>query len=745
MTPQFLQWPAVQRLLPRIILVALTLAGLLTAARLLVLPDRGLQAEYFIGDQTIGAPAIVAVDRTLSTVQIARRWAGAAPASFSVRWFGFLTVARAGRYTFATTSDDGSAMLIDGRLLVDNGGLHGPILKTASVALTAGAHPVLVELTQAGGTFAFEWQWSREGGDLGTVPTWALTPYKVAPWRVGVARALDLSACVAVSVGLLALLWRVLSARWTAARHPRAAAFVLFIVFAVVHTWPMASDPGHLARHDNRDTILNEWIVAWVVHQATHAPLHLFDANIFYPERYTLAYSEPMIVQAAIGAPMIWLGASPVLTYNLLLMLGFALSGWSMCLVVRRWTGDWTAGLVSGLVFGFCAHTLTRIPHLQAQHAEFLPMALLALDTLLLRPTARRGVVLALWCVLQGLTSLYLLAITLFTMTAAVVSRADNWWGREGLPVLRALSATVLVAGVALLPFLLPYYHVSAEQGLTRSLGDAANYSASWSDYLTTPSRLHVSTWSGRFAGGTGLFPGALGLLLAALALARGAAFRDRRARMCLAVGLAGLYLSFGPKMPGYAALYAALPLLHGIRATARFGYMVTLSVAVLAGFGVVSLRSLVPARAWPTLAVLLVAASGLESLAAPLGLSRFDGIAPVYDRLPRAPGTVVVEVPFAGPRSAQFHAHAMLNSTRHWQPLVNGYSGFQAPSFYPHAEALQGFPDDRSIAMMRTIGVTHVFVHTSQYELDALEALRARRELEKVDQFGDTELYRVR
>ena len=83
-------------------------------------------------------------------------------------------------------------------------------------------------------------------------------------------------------------------------------------------------------------------------------------------------------------------------------------------------------------------------------------------------------------------------------------------------------------------------------------------------------------------------------------------------------------------------------------------------------------------------------------------------------------------------------------DSTRHWQPIVNGYSGFQARSFYPHAEALQGFPDDRSIAMMREIGVTHVFVHTSQYERDALRVLRARRELEKVDEFGETELYRL-
>ena len=56
-----------------------------------------------------------------------------------------------------------------------------------------------------------------------------------------------------------------------------------------------------------------------------------------------------------------------------------------MSLVVHRWTGDWTAGLISGLVFAFNAHTLTRLPHLQAQHVEFLPVVVLALDEVLTR------------------------------------------------------------------------------------------------------------------------------------------------------------------------------------------------------------------------------------------------------------------------------------------------------------------------------------------------------------------------
>jgi hypothetical protein len=34
------------------------------------------------------------------------------------------------------------------------------------------------------------------------------------------------------------------------------------------------------------------WNVAWVARTLVTDPLHVFDANIFYPHRQTLSYSE---------------------------------------------------------------------------------------------------------------------------------------------------------------------------------------------------------------------------------------------------------------------------------------------------------------------------------------------------------------------------------------------------------------------------------------------------------------------
>src|SRR3954447_10907487 len=150
-------------------------------------------------------------------------------------------------------------------------------------------------------------------------------------------------------------------------------AALLCAMLAVIHTWPLATAPGRLSRNDNNDAQLNEWIMAWVAHQLPRAPGQLFDANIFYPARHTLAFSEPLIVPALLGAPVAWAGGSPVLVMNLMMMTGFALTAFAAFALVYRWSGDVPAGLLAGATFAFNTHTLTRLAHVQGLHLYGLP------------------------------------------------------------------------------------------------------------------------------------------------------------------------------------------------------------------------------------------------------------------------------------------------------------------------------------------------------------------------------------
>jgi hypothetical protein len=524
------------------------------------------------------------------------------------------------------------------------------------------------------------------------------------------------------------------------------AALALFVLLAVAHTWPLAHAPGSLSRHDNADAILNEWAVAWVAHQLPRAPWRLFDANIFYPERRTLAFSEHLVVPAVLGAPLLWAGVSTTAVHNVLVIAGLALTGWAMYLVMARWTGDRFAALVSGALAAFNAYTLSRLAHLQVMHAEFLPLAVWALDRLLDQPRVRYAGLLALAFVLQGLCSNYLLVFASVALLAAGLVRPDAWWGRTQWR--RRVGPLALAAGtavMALLPFLLPYYWASREQGLVRPLDEVARFSASWRDYLATGGRLHVALWSGRFWVGapTALFPGLTAAALALVAVARGGALRDRRARMWAAIAAAGIVLSFGPAVPGYTDLYHTFPLLQGIRAPVRFGYLMLVGLAALAGFGLAWLRMRCGGRrglaAVAGLAVLV--AVSLEAFRAPVGYRPALQIPRVYDVLAREPQAVVAEFPLPAPDAVFRNAPYMLYSTRHWRPMINGYSGFLPQSYRAHWAAVGAFPEPAAVEALAAIGVTHVVVHGREWA----PRLAATDALEAVVSDGDTGIYRLK
>ena len=521
------------------------------------------------------------------------------------------------------------------------------------------------------------------------------------------------------------------------------AALALFACLAVVHTWPLATAPARLSRNDTPDTILNEWILAWDAHQAVHDPRHFFDANIFYPERHTLAYSEYLIAPAAMGAPLLWLGASPVLVYNLLLLAGLTLTGWATCLLVARWTEDTTAGLVAGALAAFNAHTLTRLPHLQALHFEFFPLALLAFDRLL---TADAGGpvdvgLLAIWFALQGLTSYYALIITTVALAVGVAVRPSAW--TRGAIV--KLASAGAIAAALMWPFLLMYLRV----GEVRPLDEIARDSATWRDYLDTPARVHA-IWSAHFFGGaSALYPGAVAVVLALVAIGAGVAIRDERARMALAFGIAGAALSFGPSMPGYTLLYRILPPLEGIRSVARFGFLATMAAAILAGFGLATLRARWRnPRWWPAAVAGILALATVDALAAPIDYVTARPVPHLAKSL-RGSTAIVAHIPFFAPARIFHNADYLLESTANWRPMINGYSGIVPDSYEAHARALATFPSSDAIEALRHIGVTHVWVHDRLLrdwtDNETADAVRHTPGLELLAEDGDLWLYAVR
>ena len=66
------------------------------------------------------------------------------PDSFALVFEGFIEIEQEGVYDFYLTSDDGSQLFINQKLIVDNDGSHSTRQRSARIALKAGLHPIKV-------------------------------------------------------------------------------------------------------------------------------------------------------------------------------------------------------------------------------------------------------------------------------------------------------------------------------------------------------------------------------------------------------------------------------------------------------------------------------------------------------------------------------------------------------------------------------------------------------------------------
>ncbi len=143
----------------------------------------GLLATYYADSQWQSDPVHEAIELQPSTDALVAAWQGDPPQRFSATWAGSLMAWRSGTYTFATTSDDGSWLYIDGHLIVDNGGRHGAQTVAGALHLDRGVHSIFVKYFQDGGDLRFALVWARDGQSMTMVPPWILSSRHAGPAR----------------------------------------------------------------------------------------------------------------------------------------------------------------------------------------------------------------------------------------------------------------------------------------------------------------------------------------------------------------------------------------------------------------------------------------------------------------------------------------------------------------------------------------------------------------------------------
>jgi hypothetical protein len=509
---------------------------------------------------------------------------------------------------------------------------------------------------------------------------------------------------------------------WTDVRRREITLAALVAVgLALAMHWPLPLHIGRDVARDLGDPLPQAWQVAWDGHALLHQPLDFFQANVFWPLRNSLAFSDALVGYAPAGV----IGSGPhaaIVRYDVLFLFAYALAFLGAYLLARELGAGRVGAFVAGAAFAYAPWRLEQDGHLHVLSSGGIPLSLF----LLVRGYRRSSgwLVLAGWLVAAWQVSLGFtlgLQLAYLLLVVALGALVLGWRPPRATLVASAAGLLAFVAIAALLAR--PYLEVARDHPESKRTDATVAAFSGWPRmYLAPPGANTV--WSGvtveqrqklEFVPEQTLFPGLAVVLLGALCLARGV--YSRRLRWGLLGGvLACAWLALGfhaGSFPWpYELVYHHLPGWNSSRTPSRINTLTSLGLALLAAGGAAGLAGRVRLpRLRLALGAALVGAVLLEGA----GFSLEGGLrGPAHPTVPLAPaGQAGLAAPQLHlPMSREGNRRYVLWSSGGFPRIVNGRASFQPTLTTVIARAVAHFPDRPSVGYLRRLGVRTVVFH---------------------------------
>lgn len=535
-----------------------------------------------------------------------------------------------------------------------------------------------------------------------------------------------------------------------------------FAAATLLMTYPLMLNMGSGIK-DTGDPLLSSWIMAWNVEKITHLDMtNIFNANIFFPQKRTIAYSEFLFTQSLISLPARLATGNPIFAQNFVILFSFLTSGLGMYFLARYLTKSVFGGIIAGVIYAFSPFMISHLSHLQILTAGGIPLAFLYLHKFFEGEHFKHILLFTVFFILNALANGYyglyvVLFAGLYLMLYILFRKKFTDW-RFWLKVATFVLLVLVVTG----PIVHQYLVVRKEMGFVRSIGSYADLTSFLS---TAPYNKVYGNLFARFSKPEGqLFPGIVAVLLAVIGLMH--TLKKRRSgipyiqtpfHFYSLVLLLSFLFTFGPKGP-YILLYKYVPGFNAIRVASRFHVLVMFSLAILAAYGTKAVISSPRfQRKWVSivLACFFIILLLIEYYSLPIPWKKIpakDDIPEVYKWLAaQKDDFAIIELPLPEPGESTFYKECprMYYSTYHWKKLVNGYAGYFPPLYYELKWRWKTQPLASNISDLRTLGVRSIILHSSFYEEKELRQIlsdfsKLEENVKLVRQVGDAFVYEV-
>ncbi|MGI0100154.1 MAG: hypothetical protein ACREBH_00285 [Candidatus Micrarchaeaceae archaeon] len=412
-----------------------------------------------------------------------------------------------------------------------------------------------------------------------------------------------------------------------------------YLLITLIVFWPVAlhmtttvaaGRPGAptVGSSDFYQNIWSMWWVDYAIFKLHSSPY--FTNMLFYPNGANLVTETLSPLAGLFTLPIHGMGLP--FAFNVLLIIDFTLSGFFMFLLADHLIRNRYAAFISGIVFAFSAFHMAHAMVGQTNWIgiEFLPLFVLFV-LLIIRDKNLFSIlgtsVSFLLLVFygdseQGIIGIVFIVLMLLLKLLNSKDRSDILSRRF---IVSVFSSVVLVLVIGS-PFFVPIVHGIMHGALGLASGSSSlGNSMAWSSpllsfFLPGPSNnifmSVANAYSKVYSADTVervSYIGWIAILLILIAIFKGVRKdRSREIIMWTVLGLVFIWLATGPYLqigalpsqanissylPGIYLVYRSMPILNLVREPGRFNLIVTLCVAILAGFGFNELVSVLKGR----------------------------------------------------------------------------------------------------------------------------------------------------
>jgi hypothetical protein len=241
------------------------------------------------------------------------------------------------------------------------------------------------------------------------------------------------------------------------------------------------------------------WFIHWWPFAIFHHLNPFVTKYVWYPHGFNVTWATSVPFAALLSLPVTLIGG-PILSFNLLTLSAPVFSAWTAFLLARYLTGDWTASLVGGYLFGFSSYEFGQmLGHLNLDMTFLIPLAVLLCIQRARSEISRSCFVIGFALVMVGELGLSLEILATFCLLGAIswvvvmffapsADRGGLW--RLAADIIFTTLVTILLAA----PFM--FYFIKGLPDIPPFINSTLFFSADPLNYFMPT----VMNWLGRGA-----------------------------------------------------------------------------------------------------------------------------------------------------------------------------------------------------------------------------------------------------